>query len=88
MSRERNEHSMESGMESIRKGYIYISTLLFQILKKIKNKIKKGIAVPGPVPLLPVPVPLMQKGAVGIRYWYHLADLGQIRVFNPFLHLF
>ena len=26
---------MESGMESIRKGYIYISALLFQILKII-----------------------------------------------------
>ena len=84
MSRERNEHSMESGMESIRKGYIYISALLFQILKKKKKKKRTA-----------VPVPLVQKGAVGIRYryrtyWYRYrwADLGQIRVFNPFLNLF
>ena len=82
MSRERNEHSMESWMESIRKGYIYISALLFQILKKKKKRTA-------------VPIPLVQKGAVGIRYryrtyWYRYrrADLGQIRVFNPFLHLF
>ena len=40
MSRERNELLMESGMESIQKGYIYISALLFQI-HKIKKKKKK-----------------------------------------------
>ena len=34
MSRERNEHSVEFEMEGIRKGYIYISALLFQIFKK------------------------------------------------------
>ena len=33
MSRERNEHLVESEMEGIRKGYIYISALLFQIYK-------------------------------------------------------
>ena len=38
MSRERNEHSAESGMEGIRKGYIYISALLFQIYKNIYKK--------------------------------------------------
>ena len=32
---------MESGMESIRKGYIYISTLMFQILKIIIIIIKR-----------------------------------------------
>ena len=41
MSRERNEHSVESGMEGIRKGYIYISALLFQIYKKKEKKEKK-----------------------------------------------
>ena len=38
MSRERNEHSMDSKMEGIRKGYIYISALLFQIYKKKKGQ--------------------------------------------------
>ena len=38
MSRERNELSMESGMESIQKGSIYIAALLFQIYKKKKKK--------------------------------------------------
>ena len=33
MSRERNEHSVESGIKGMRKGYIYISALLFQIYK-------------------------------------------------------
>ena len=42
MSREKNKHSMESGMESIRKGYIYISALLFQIHKKKKKKWDSG----------------------------------------------
>ena len=37
MSRERNELSMEYGMESIRKGSIYIAALLFQIYKKKKK---------------------------------------------------
>ena len=41
MSRWRNEHSVESEMESIRKEYIYISALLFQIYKKMKKKEKK-----------------------------------------------
>ena len=38
MSRERNEHSVESEIEGIRKGYIYISALLFQIYQKKKRK--------------------------------------------------
>ena len=38
MSRERNEHSVEFEMEGIRKGYIYISALLFQIYKKKKKR--------------------------------------------------
>ena len=84
MSRERNELSMESGMESIRKGSIYIAALLFQIYKK-----KKGTVVP--VPLSPVSIPLVQNLAVGNRYryrtyWYRYrrVDFWQIRVLNPF----
>ena len=61
MSRERNELSMESGMESIQKGSIYIAALLFQIYKKKK---KNGTVVP--VLLSPVPVPLVQNLAVEI----------------------
>ena len=41
MSRERNEHSVEFEMKGIRKGYIYISALLFQIYK-IKKMNKKN----------------------------------------------
>ena len=67
MRGERNEHSMESEMEGIRKGYLYISALLFQIKKK-------RIVVP--VPLSPVPVPLVQKVAVAIRYRDRRANLG------------
>ena len=41
MRRERNEHSVESEMEGIRKGYIYISALLFQNYKNMKKKEKR-----------------------------------------------
>ena len=34
-SRERHEYAVKSGMESIRKGYIYISALLFPTYKYI-----------------------------------------------------
>ena len=85
MSRERNEHSVESEMEGIRKGYIYILALLFQIQTKKKRTLV-------PVPLVPVPVPLAQKVAMAIWYRYHTnryryrrAEKGQIRVFFPIL---
>ena len=57
MSRGRNEHSVESEMEGIRKGYIYISALLFQIyiiiiiiiIRIIKRYKKNGTVVPVPL---------------------------------------
>ena len=52
MSRERNEHSVESEMEGIRKGYIYIYIYI------------KDTVVP--VPHKPVQVPPAQKGAEAI----------------------
>ena len=76
MSRERNEHLMESEMEGIRKGYIYISALLFQIYKNMQKEIKKkwdsgtgttcaksGSGHSVPVPHLLVPVPPGEFGA-------------------------
>ena len=72
MSRERNEHAVKSGMEGIRKGYIYTSALLFPIYKKKKKGdsgtattltdtgttyAKKGNGQLVPVPHLLVPVP-------------------------------
>ena len=73
MSGKRNEHSVESEMEGIREGYIYISALLFQIYKNMKKKwdsgtgttltgtgttcTKSGSDHSVPIPHLLVPVP-------------------------------
>ena len=70
MSMERHEHSMDSEMEGIRKGYIYISALLFQIYKKRRDsgtgttltgtgttRVKRGSGHLVSVPHLLVPVP-------------------------------
>ena len=71
MSGKRNEHSVESEMECIRKGYIYISALMFKIYKKKKRDsgtgttltstgttcAKSGSGHSVPVPHLLVPVP-------------------------------
>ena len=76
MSRERNEHSVESGMEGIRKGYIYILALMFQIFLKNIWESGTGTTLTGtgttcaktgsghlvPIPHLLVPVPPGGKG--------------------------
>ena len=95
MSRERNEHLVESEMEGSRKRvyiYIYIYIYIGTVVLK-KKKRKKGTVVP--VPLSSVPVPPTQKEAVAIWYWYHTyryrysrASLGQTRVFIPLFHFF
>ena len=64
MSRERNEHPVESEMEGIWKSSIY-----WTAVPKLKKNYKKKTMVP--VPFLLVPVPAKQKLAVAFWYWYH-----------------
>ena len=68
MSREMNEHSVESETEGIRKG-LYIDTAVPKLKNNNKkNKIKRTLV---PVPLLLVPVLPKQKEAVAFWYQYH-----------------
>ena len=65
MSRGRNEHSVESEMEVIRKGSIYWHYCSkFFFLKKRRETVV-------PVPLLLVPVPPKLKRVVAFWYRYH-----------------